>query len=309
MRIDALRFFMALPLLVHIQSGGELASMDNFDGAPLSAEERAVILGGATEAPFKGKYDNFYEKGIYSCRRCGAALYGSKSKFDAGCGWPAFDESFPLAVAESPDKDGKRTEISCAHCGGHLGHIFKGEKFTEKNVRHCVNSLSMDFIPEKFIGKAVLAGGCFWGVEYIMRGVKGVLSARSGYCGGSLENPTYRQVCSGKTGHLESVEVLFDKRKTNYENVLRAFFESHDFTQTDGQGPDLGEQYKSAVFAQNAEQAKCAEKLLGELRKKGFVPATRILPKSKFYPAEDFHQRYYERKGTKPYCHVPRKIF
>jgi peptide-methionine (R)-S-oxide reductase len=113
----------------------------------LTPQEARVILHKGTEAPFRGEYDDFYKEGTYICRRCNAPLYSSKTKFDAHCGWPAFDDDFPNAVKRLPDADGRRTEIECANCGAHLGHVFLGERLTEKNTRHCVNSLSMRFIP------------------------------------------------------------------------------------------------------------------------------------------------------------------
>lgn len=112
----------------------------------LTPQEARVILHKGTEAPFRGEYDDFYKEGTYICRRCNAPLYSSKTKFDAQCGWPAFDDDFPNAVKRLPDPDGYRTEIECANCGAHLGHVFLGEHLTEKNTRHCVNSLSMRFI-------------------------------------------------------------------------------------------------------------------------------------------------------------------
>ena len=116
---------------------------------PLTTEEERIIQHQGTEPPFTGEYDDFYEDGTFICRKCNAPLFSSKAKFDAGCGWPAFDENFPDAVLRIPDEDGARTEIQCANCGGHLGHVFTGEKFTAENTRHCVNSLSIKFIPKK----------------------------------------------------------------------------------------------------------------------------------------------------------------
>ena len=115
----------------------------------LTKEEENVIVNKGTETPFTGKYFAFWERGTYICKRCGAKLYRSENKFEANCGWPSFDDEIPGAVKRLPDPDGTRTEIQCANCGAHLGHVFMGEGFTEKNTRHCVNSISMDFIPDK----------------------------------------------------------------------------------------------------------------------------------------------------------------
>lgn len=115
----------------------------------LTPEEKAIIIDKGTESPFSGEYDDFYEDGYYSCRQCGIPLYRSDSKFDAHCGWPAFDQEIDGAVTHLPDPDGHRTEIQCTACGAHLGHVFEGEQFTDTNVRHCVNSISLEFHPKK----------------------------------------------------------------------------------------------------------------------------------------------------------------
>lgn len=272
----------------------------------LTPEEERVIINKGTEMPFTGKYEKFSEKGTYVCKQCGTPLYRSEDKFDAHCGWPAFDDEIPGAVKRIPDPDGARIEIECAKCGAHLGHVFTGEGFTAKNVRHCVNSISMDFIPaqqENRTDTAIFAGGCFWGVEYYMQKSKGVKTVVSGYIGGHKDHPTYQEVCSGTTGHYEAVEVVFDPSQTSFETILRLFFEIHDPTQWNHQGPDFGEQYRSAVFYRNEEQKLIAEKLIRILKNKGYHVVTEIRKATTFWKAEDYHQDYYEHKGSTPYCH------
>lgn len=282
----------------------------------LTPEEKRVMIDKGTERPFTGKYYDFKEKGTYVCKQCGAPLYRSEDKFDSGCGWPSFDDEIPGAVKRSVDADGRRTEITCAQCGGHLGHVFTGEGLTDKNIRHCVNSVSMDFIPAKSAGEteqktaeAIFAGGCFWGVEHMMQKLPGVISVVSGYIGGTVDNPTYEQVCTKKTGHAEAVKVTYDPSKVNYETLAKLFFEIHDPTQAGGQGPDLGPQYRSEVFYLNPEQKAVAEKLIGQLKAKGYDVVTKVTPATEFWPAETYHQDYYDRKGTEPYCHAYTKRF
>ena len=285
----------------------------NANWRKLTAEEARVIVDKGTESPFSGKYVSNKDAGVYTCKRCGAALYASEDKFHSGCGWPAFDDEVPVAVKRQPDADGKRTEILCSACGAHLGHVFLGEQLTPRNTRHCVNSISMAFVSDadldKCFERAVFAGGCFWGVEYYFQQAKGVIRAVSGYTGGTVESPTYEQVCRKKTGHLEAVEVLFDPKLTSYETLAKLFFEIHDPTQADGQGPDIGEQYKSAVFYRNENQKAVAEKLIKQLADKGLKVATRVAPAGKFWRAETYHQDYYFVQGKTPYCHRPVKRF
>jgi len=285
----------------------------------LTPEEERVIIHKGTERPGSGEYEHFSETGTYICKRCNAPLYRSNDKFDAGCGWPSFDDEIPGAVKRSVDADGQRVEIICANCGAHLGHVFEGEHFTDKDIRHCVNSISLDFvaaggqlpavIAETKIDTAYFAGGCFWGVEYMIESLDGVLDARSGFMGGHVKNPTYKQVCYENTGHAETVEVTFDPVKISFENLAKYFFEIHDPTQAGGQGPDIGPQYRSAVFYTSAEQKFTAERLIGILKDRGYKVVTEVVKADQFYPAEAYHQDYYAGNGHTPYCHVYQKRF
>ena len=247
------------------------------------------------------------------------ALYRSADKFDSGCGWPAFDDALPGMVRRIPDADGHRVEIVCNHCGAHLGHVFEGERLTEKNTRYCVNSVSMSFAPagsekeklglalhEKVRGTevAVLAGGCFWGVEDGLSKLPGVIDVRSGYTGGHADRPSYEDVCRGNTGHAEAVLVRFDPSKVSYETIVRRFFEIHDPTQLNRQGPDMGSQYRSAVFWLDDAQKKTAQKLMDELRSLGYNVVTRLEPAGPFYEAEAWHQDFAARTGRGA-CHLP----
>jgi peptide methionine sulfoxide reductase msrA/msrB len=279
---------------------------------PLTPEEKKVIKGKNTEKPFSGEYDNFTREGLYLCRQCNSPLYESKDKFDAHCGWPSFDQEIAGAVKRQIDKDGLRTEILCATCGAHLGHVFEGEKMTEKDVRHCVNSLSMQFIPTQFEESqnhsAVFAGGCFWCLEAVFLELKGVLSVVSGYSGGYVDNPSYEQVSRGVTGHAESVEIVYDPSVINYKDLLDIFFSIHDPTTLDRQGDDIGSQYRSVVFYKTLVQKKEAEEMISKLDKSKIFSGhivTEVRPFVRFYPAEETHQEYYERnKDKNPYCQI-----
>jgi|SRR5579862_7817022 len=286
--------------------------MKKFKALSLPPTVLAVVGDKGTEPPFSGEYDNFGESGTYLCRQCGLALFRSQTKFHSGCGWPSFDEEIKNNIAYKTDADGRRTEILCARCEAHLGHVFSGEKMTPKNTRHCVNSLSLDFVPDLTVEEAeeaIVAAGCFWGVEYLFKQLPGVLKTIVGYTGGHTKSPTYKEVCAGHTGHYEAIRILYDPAKLNYRAVIKYFFEIHHPGQTDGQGPDRGAQYRSAIFYFNDEQKNIALEVIEELTSLGYAVATQLLPVNTFWPAEAYHQDYYAKTGHTPYCHTYEKKF
>ncbi len=280
--------------------------------ATLTPTVSHILIDKGTEAPFSGKYISTVEQGSYICRGCGAVLFRADNQFQSSCGWPSFDDEIEDKIKRSPDADGRRTEILCAYCDGHLGHVFTGEGLTDKNLRHCVNSLAIEFVPDTDVTdteEAILAGGCFWGIEHLFKQLPGVLLTEVGYTGGSSANPSYKQVCSKQTKHVEAARVVFDANKLSYEELLKFFMEIHDPTQKDGQGPDKGPQYLSVIFYLDEKQKTTAEHIISLLEDSGLTIATQIKEATIFWPAEDYHQEYYEKNNREPYCHRRVKRF
>ena len=274
--------------------------------ASLTPEILHILKDKGTEAAFSGKYIDTVTQGTYLCCGCRLALFRADNQFTSACGWPSFDDEIEDTILRLPDADGRRTEILCHRCNGHLGHVFHGEGYTKKDLRHCVNSLAVEFVTDDKVldtEEAIVAGGCFWGIEHLFKQLDGVLLTEAGYIGGDVSNPNYEAVCADKTGHLEAVRVVYDPQRLSYANLLRYFFEIHDPEQTNGQGPDIGSQYLSSIFYFNEDQHGIAQKVMQQLETKGGALATQFYPMQPFWAAEDYHQNYYTKTGKQPYCH------
>lgn len=288
----------------------------------LKPDEARVILKKGTEPAFCGTLLDNKKTGIYTCRLCGLPLFRSDDKFDSGTGWPSFFRPFDkdhIAYEADNSYGMDRVEIMCKRCGGHLGHVFDdGPKPT--GLRFCLNSVSLDFVengtplPEASrpvqTQTAYFAGGCFWGVEDRFQQLPGVIDAISGYMGGKTMNPTYREVCGGGTQHAETVRIVFDPARISYKDLLSRFFKFHDPTTLNRQGPDVGDQYRSAIFAASEEQLEQAKSFIAELAqtekfKKRKIVTQVVGPKESgpFYDAEEYHQDYHAKHGG--HCALP----
>lgn len=275
--------------------------------------ERYVMEQKGTERPFTGEYYDFFEEGTYVCKRCGTALYRSNDKFRSGCGWPSFDDEIKGAVKRILDADGRRTEIQCAKCGAHLGHVFIGEGFTPKDTRHCVNSVSLKFVPLKKkysnMKEIYFAGGCFWGTEHYFKQLRGVVDTQVGYANGNTDNPTYREVCTDKTGFAETVRVVYDPDVITLEFLTEMYFRAIDPTSVDQQGPDIGSQYRTGIYYKDDADKAEIRKVYDSMRQKlGSRMAVEFLPLKNFYYAEEYHQDYLD-KNPAGYCHLPSSLF
>jgi len=312
----------------------------------LSKEEYAVTQSCSTEPPFRNKYWNNKEPGIYVDVVTGEPLFSSQDKFDSGSGWPSFTKPIDKDVVKELQDSTlgmDRTEVKSKVGASHLGHVFPDGP-GPNGLRYCINSASLRFVAvdqlviagygrfvERFSGvaaakteteltgqqellhqteEAILAGGCFWGMEELLRKQPGVKDVVAGYTGGKIANATYDLVSGGSSGHAEAVKITFDPAQTSYEALLRFFFKIHDPTTLNSQGNDRGTQYRSAIFFETPQQKTTAERVKSELDKSKKWPkpaVTEIIAASEFYKAEDYHQDYLQKHPSGYTCHYVRE--
>lgn len=300
----------------------------------LSPLQWKVTQESGTEPAFRNPYHDEKRHGLYVDIVTGEPLFSSLDKFDSGCGWPSFTkplETTEIAEIEDRSHGMVRTEVRSSIGDAHLGHVFNDGPKDRGGLRYCINSASLRFIPVEDLEKegygmyrpmfekagvvekavkteeAILAGGCFWGMEEIIRAVPGVIETEVGYSGGTVKNATYSDVKSGRTGHAEALRVVFDPAKLSFETLLRDwFFRMHDPTTLNRQGNDRGSQYRSAIFYGSDKQKRTAERVKKEVENSGRWEkpiVTEITQAGEFWSAEDYHQNYLQKNPGGYTCH------
>ena len=272
--------------------------------ALLTLEQFNITRLKGTERAFSSELCSYFEPGRYACICCGTELFDAETKFESGTGWPSFTQPIKEnAVDYHQDSTFgvQRIEARCNTCDAHLGHVFQdGPK--PSGLRYCINALSLKKVAvnEK---KIDFGGGCFWCTEAIFQRINGVLKVESGYSGGIVINPTYREVCSGTTGHAEVVEITYKPDVISFDDLLRIHLSTHNPTRVDKQGADRGSQYRSIIFYRTEEEKQTAMKIINEMQKSySDMIVTQLEMFEHFYKAEDYHQNYYNRNQEGGYC-------
>ncbi|NNE08742.1 MAG: bifunctional methionine sulfoxide reductase B/A protein [Gemmatimonadetes bacterium] len=301
--------------------------------------EYRVTQQDGTERAFQNVYWNNKQAGIYVDVVSGEPLFSSRDKFRSGTGWPSFTKPLVddlVIERQDPMYMARVMEVRSKLADSHLGHVFEdGPEPT--GLRYCINSAALDFIPASQLGArgygefammfpdeeqeaalmtdktetATLAGGCFWGMEDILREIPGVIDTEVGYTGGTVDNPTYRDVSGGRSGHAESIQITFDPSRVSYETLLDHFFRMHDPTTKDRQGNDRGSQYRSAIFVHDDMQRETARRVIGNVEEAGFWKkpiVTEVVAAGPFYKAEEYHQDYLEKNPNGYTCHYVRNF-
>lgn len=275
----------------------------------LTPEQYRVTRRHGDEIPFSGEYCESFSAGVYNCLCCGTELFDSTVKFDSGTGWPSFTGPVKDNVVKYvPDNryGMQNVEVLCNVCDAQLGHVFPdGPK--PSGLHFCINSVALkkeEATKEDLsIETATLGGGCFWCTEAILNELEGVTKVISGYSGGHTDNPTYRQISNGDTGHAEVVQVQFDPEKISYADLLRLFLVTHNPTSLNRQGADVGSQYRSIILYHNEKQQQTAREIIKEIQAAFDKPiVTELVPFSKFFKAEQSHQDYYRNNPENAYC-------
>jgi peptide methionine sulfoxide reductase msrA/msrB len=275
--------------------------------AQLTDEQYYVTRQHGTERPHSSEMCTLFDPGRYACICCDTPLFDSGEKFDSGTGWPSF--TLPLkenAISYHQDSSlaSSRIEVRCNTCDAHLGHVFPDGP-EPSGLRYCINAAAMHKLEsaDDTEGVATFGGGCFWCTEAVFQGLKGVISVESGYSGGETDDPTYREICSGETGHAEVIQISYDPEIISYEDLVRVHLGTHDPTTLNAQGADVGTQYRSVIFYQSDEERRIAEEVIeeaGNLVDDDIV--TEVARLTNYFPAESDHQNYYANNPEKGFC-------
>lgn len=274
--------------------------------AQLTPEQYQVTRQAGTERPFSSEMCSLFEPGLYACVCCDSLLFDASEKFESGTGWPSFTQPVTEnAVAYHTDNSHGMTRIEavCNTCAAHLGHVFPDGP-EPGGLRYCMNALALKKAGKQ-LQTATFGGGCFWCTEAMFQRLRGVHSVASGYSGGDERTANYKAVCSGATEHAEVIQVVFDPDEISYADLLQVHMFTHNPTTLNQQGADKGTQYRSVIFAHDEHQQQLAEEVLAKLQADYEQPiVTEIAPFDAFYPAEDYHQNYYELNAGAGYCQM-----